>query len=150
MWKTKFYVHPKLFMKNILIIAILFLGQNALGQKSDDIQLANEYFINGDFEKAQDLYSSLADNPKNISIIHNNYLKLLFDLEEYKDAEKYLKRITKIFPKNVYYQIDKGFLLRQLGKEAEADKLFNNIIDKNKGNQYLIRQVSQYFINKRF
>jgi tetratricopeptide (TPR) repeat protein len=150
MWKTKIYLHPKLFMKNILIIFILFLGPLARAQKSEDIQLANEYFINGDLEKAQDLYSSLANNPKNISIIHNNYLKLLFDLEEYKEAEKYLKRISKIFPKNVYYQIDKGFLLMQLGDEIEADKLFHSIIDKNKGNQYVIRQVSQYFINKRF
>lgn len=131
-------------------MGMLLCGQYALAQKSDDIQLANEYFINGDLQKAQDLYASLANNPKNISIIHNNYLKLLFDLEEYKTAEKYLKRISKIFPKNVYYQIDQGFLLRQIGKEEESNKLFNTVIARNKSNQYLIRQVSQYFINKRF
>lgn len=150
MWKTKFYVYLNFFMRYILIISILLLATSAHAQKSDDIQLANEYFVNGDFEKAQDLYTSLAEDPKNISIIHNNYLMLLFDLEEYKDAEKYLKRISKIFPKNVYYQIDKGFLLRRLGKEEDADKLFNSIIENSKENQYLIRQVYQYFINKRF
>jgi len=140
----------KIYMRNIIIVILLFVWQTSSAQKSDDIQLANEYFLNAEFEKAQDLYSSLADDPKNISIIHTNYLKLLVDLKDYKTAEKYLKRIIKIFPRNIYYQIDQGILLREQGQELEANKTLDDIISGNKGNQHVMRQVSQYFLNKRY
>ncbi|MEQ6121344.1 tetratricopeptide repeat protein [Reichenbachiella sp. MALMAid0571] len=138
-------------MKKIfLFILIISAASKVVCQKSDDIQLANEYYINGELEKAGDLYKSLSTDPKNISIIHNNYFNLLMDLKEYKTADKYLNRISKIFPQNVYYQIDQGILFKQMGETSQADKLFNNIIEKNKTNEYLIRLASQYFINNRF
>lgn len=134
----------------IFLITILVAAHTLLAQKSDDIQLANEYFINGDFEKAGDLYKSLADDPKNISVIHNNYLSLLLDSKDFKTAEKYLKRVTKLFPQNVYYDIDQGILLKHIGKPLEADKVFNDVILKNRANEYHIRLAAQYFISKRF
>jgi len=140
-----------LFMKKLLLcIIILSAASNVVAQKTDDIQLANEYYVNGELEKAGDLYKSLSTDPKNISVIHNNYFNLLIDLKEFKSAEKYLNRIVKLFPQNIYYQIDQGILLREMGEISDADKLFNNLIEKNKANEYLIRLASQYFINNRF
>jgi len=136
--------------KLLLCIIILSAASNVVAQKTDDIQLANEYYVNGELEKAGDLYKSLSTDPKNISVIHNNYFNLLIDLKEFKSAEKYLNRIVKLFPQNIYYQIDQGILLREMGEISDADKLFNNLIEKNKANEYLIRLASQYFINNRF
>ena len=138
-------------MKRITTLLITFLiGANILAQKSDDIQLANEYFIKGEFEKASDLYKSLATKPQNISNIHNNYFSLLLELKDYKTADKYLKRINKLFPQNVYYQIDQGILLGNIGKEQDAEKVFDALINKYRSNEYSIRLASQYFITKRY
>ncbi len=137
-------------MKKLFFILVIINATNCLAQKTDDIQLANEYYINGELEKAGDLYEKLAETTKNIPIIHNNYFTLLLELREYKTADKYLKKIIKTFPQNVYYQIDKGVLIRQQGDLEESDKYFRQFIETNKGNEYKMRLAAQNFISKRY
>ncbi|MFY0651557.1 MAG: tetratricopeptide repeat protein [Cyclobacteriaceae bacterium] len=136
----------KIIFSLFLTIIIISSGY---AQKSPDIQLANEYYVNGEFEKANDLYKSLAQNPKNISIIHNNYFSLLLNIQDYKTAQKYLKRILKIFPDNVYYQIDNGILAQNASTKEDADQIYHEVIAKNKTYEYRIRLAAQYFNSKR-
>jgi len=133
-------------MKHFLFYIIIPLS--LFGQSDDQVKLANEYYFNGDLTKAGDIYSKLANDRKNISSIHTNYFNILLSLKEYKKAEKYLKKIRKIYPSNVYYQIDEGILYQTMGNTDLAHKKFNELIDRSKKNQYLVRTAAQYFISK--
>ena len=137
-------------MKYLILLLIGLTVQPLLAQRSDDVQLANEYYVNGELEKAGDLYAKLATKTQNISAIHNNYFSLLLELKNYKVAEKYLKRAIKAFPKNVNYQIDEGVLQRSMDQVEESNSTFEKVIEKHKTNEYYIRLASQYFLNKRY
>lgn len=135
-------------MKRFFYLYVIIIPQLLVAQNSDRIQLANEYFINGEFEKARDIYEDLAGSPQYIQQIHNNYMSILLNAADYKSAEKYLKRARKYYPSNVYYQIDEGQLYQMLGQPEKAEKVFAETIDNAKENKYLIGTAAQYFISK--
>ena len=81
--------------KYILLIIIILNSLTSLAQNSLKIQLANEYYQNGELIKAKDLYEELAKSTHNIRDIHTNYLSIFIKQEDYKSAEKYLKRIQR-------------------------------------------------------
>lgn len=136
-------------MQKLLILIIILVAPVLVqAQKADKTQLANEYYINGELEKALDIYSELAKDPKQVPVIHNNYFNILLELKEYKNADKYIKRTLKFFPSNTYYKIDRGILYNKMGKSEVAEKYFNQLIQDNKSNQYLTRTSAQYFATK--
>lgn len=120
----------------------------AAAQNSNQVQLANEYYINGEIDKARDIYEKLSGNPQYIQQIHNNYLNILFSEAAYKEAEKHIKKARKYFPTNVYYQIDEGLLYQAKGEMDQADKIYRETIENAKDNKYLIRTAAQYFVSK--
>ncbi len=131
-----------------LLILFLWIPNIIVAQSDRDIQLANEYYVNGDFEKAKDLYSILSKNSKNIPAIHNNYFNVLLSLNDFDEAEKYIKKALKVYPQNIYYQIDQGLLYRAMGQEDKAEAVFRKMIGDIKGNDFLIRTSAQYLISK--
>ena len=135
--------------QKFLLLFIFILSAQILVAQNDKINLANEYYNKGDYTKALDLYTDLVRRSRNIPAVHRNYFDILLTQNSYDQASKYIRRVIKIYPANVYYQIDEGVLLRAQGKIAEADKLFNKIIEANRKEDYKTRIAAQYFINKR-
>ncbi|MBU2914654.1 tetratricopeptide repeat protein [Reichenbachiella agariperforans] len=135
-------------MKKFLSILALIIPLTLVAQDDQNIQLANEYYLNGDYEKAKDLYDELAKSSQNIPNIHNNYLDVLLSLNDYKAAEKYLKVALKSYPSNVYYQIDEGILYTATDRNDQADKKYKMLITEIKENGFLVRTAAQYFISK--
>ncbi|MCV9388325.1 tetratricopeptide repeat protein [Reichenbachiella ulvae] len=135
-------------MKKFLIYLIAIFPLTLVAQDDQAIQLANEYYINGEFQKAKDIYDDLAKDSRNIPSIHNNYFNVLLSLNEYKDAEKYLNRALKSYPSNVYYRIDEGILMTATNRNSQADRYYQQIIADIKDNGFLVRTAAQYFISK--
>ncbi|MEP1780217.1 tetratricopeptide repeat protein [Reichenbachiella sp.] len=135
-------------MKKFFYLLIIITPTLAAAQSSNQVQLANEYYINGELDKARDIYEKLSGNPQYIQQIHNNYLSILLTIADYKAAEKHLKKARKYYPANVYYQIDEGLLYQTIGEEEKAENVYNETIDRAKENKYLIRTAAQYFVSK--
>ncbi len=133
----------------ILIIAILIVGVPTYGQQNNEVQLANEYYGQGDYVKAKKLYDEIAKDYKNIPLIHNNYFFLLIESQDYSDANKYIKRLIKKFPDNLYYRLDFGLLLLSSEGESKASDYFDNIISDVKFDTYLTSITADYFVNKK-
>lgn len=137
---------------NKQLIYILFFTSitvSLFGQDNNDIQLANEYYGQGEYDKAEELYEDLAKNWNNIPLIHNNYFFLLLETTAFNDAEKYIKRLIKRFPDNLYYKLDYGLLLFTQEGERVADQYFNDVIEDVKSNNYLISITADYFVSKK-
>jgi thioredoxin-like negative regulator of GroEL len=74
-----------------LIIILLALVSSAAWAQSNDILLANEYYQQGELEKAKSLYDQLAQNRRNIAQINSNYLEVLKQIGEPREIENYFK-----------------------------------------------------------
>jgi len=128
-----------------LIITLLTVRLASYGQ-TNSIRIADEYYRMGEVDKAKELYQSLAKNNRNIPQIHQNYLAVLLELNDFKEADKYINKILKWFPQNINYQIDNGIVLLREGKEKEANAYFNNLTDRISGDRYQARRAVQYML----
>ncbi len=129
---------------NILCLSFLFFAFSALSQQTQEIQIANEYYLKGEKSKAAELYSYLAKSDNNIPIIHNNYFTILLDLGRYDEAQNYLKRIIKKEPRNLQYKLDQGILYMRSGDITKADKYIRELIADNKANVQSAKMISDY------
>ena len=136
-------------VNKLIVILILLSSKIVFSQTTNDIQLANEYYGQGQYDKAQKLYEELAKDFNNISLIHNNYFFLLLETTNYSEAEKYIKKLIKRFPDNLYYKLDLGLLKFTSEGEKEADIYFKDIIQQIKSDNYLVSITADYFVNKK-
>lgn len=119
---------------------------SAYAQDNSDIQIANEYFIKGDKDKALAMYESLAKRPENIPQIHENYLTLMIDMGKFRDAENYVERLVKRYDDRLNYKLDLGFVYLRSGDEQKADRYLKNFIKTVSGDIYRVRTVSDYLV----
>ncbi len=138
----------QIFTKILFVLLFSTLTYNVNGQ-DDKILLANEYFSNGDVEKAKGLYNELSRRQKNIPRIHNNYLELLTSNGDFKGAEFYIKRAIKFYPNYVDYHIDLGMLYKSKGNEQAANKYFDNILSRVEKGEFNVQATAQSFMRKR-
>jgi tetratricopeptide (TPR) repeat protein len=140
--------------RTALLYIFCFLVNGLVAQVTDPVALANEYYVQGDLEKAKKEYKKLAKDNLNIPAIHDNYLKLLLTDQEYDDAEKYLKEVIKNNPENFFYEIDLGMLYKAQKEETKAERIFNAAIQTQakeageKGRTNGIRLMANTFFEK--
>ena len=132
-----------LFISVLLMITIIKVA----GQISDEVKLANEYYSAGETAKALILYEQLANDYTKISLIHNNYFYLLLSGGSFKSAHRYINKITKRFPGNINYQLDRGKIFIAEGKNGSAENYYSELIKQISTNSYLVSHVSNYFVS---
>ena len=86
-----------------LFFFLSFLTFNfSFGQITEiDLQLAQKYFIDQDYEKAHLYYEKIAKEPQYSSKIYKNYKSTLLEIGRFKEAEKLCKTQIKSFPNKV-------------------------------------------------
>ena len=133
--------------KYIPFLLATIVSINAMAQ-SNQVLLANEYFNEGEVEKAMTLYEDLADNYRNIPHIHNNYFSLLLGIRDFGKAEKYISKVLKRFPDNTNYVLDRGLIFHEKGDESGVKKYYEDYIKRISSDVYKTRVAANYFINK--
>jgi tetratricopeptide (TPR) repeat protein len=71
-------------------------------QKSEKLELADEYFKRGNYEKALELYEDLKGNPATDKKLFSNYLTCLDKLKPAK-SEAASKKFLKRYPDDIFY-----------------------------------------------
>src|SRR6188768_3963960 len=107
-------------------LGIMLLSKPAFAQDQTEIQIANEYVLKGEKEKALTVYQSLLKKTENIALVHNNYLNLLLDMGRYKDAEAYVNRVIKLDSK-ITYKLDLGRIYIVSGDQPKGDKYLKTL-----------------------
>ena len=121
----------------------------SFGQNREDIQIAHEYVLKGEKEKALKVYEDLAKNFINIPLIHNDYLNLLLDLAKYKDAEDYVEKLIRKVDDRITYRLDLGLVYIKSGDVQKAEKQFKSIIKSSATDIYKIKSISDYLAGHR-
>ncbi|PLK46410.1 tetratricopeptide repeat protein [Emticicia sp. TH156] len=122
-----------------LFFALISISLSLCAQ---DIELANEYFKQGEFEKAKEIYGRLARDKNSVGLIHSNYLQTLYKLKDWGEAEKFLKRQIKANEQFLTYRADYALMLEMTGRVDDSQKELNSLIDlaaRNEGTVYEIQ-----------
>ena len=122
-----------------LSFAVISYGQEA--------RLAQEYFRNGEFEKAAVLYEKLHQSAKN-DFYFNRYIESLLALEEFEKAEGVVKSTIKKQPKNLQLYVTYGNILERQFKDEEAKKQYREAIKKVEPDQFKIIKLANAFIGQ--
>lgn len=129
-------------------ILLLNISSLVFAQPDSNIQLANEYLVKGEKQKAIELYREAIKNDQNISLVHNNYLNTLADLGLYDEAQRYLSRVVKRYPDNLIYQIDAAWIYLRSSDVSRAKKLIKELIDANKTNTGRIKLIADQLMSR--
>lgn len=135
-------------MRILFFTCFYFVAVIALPQSNQQISLANAYYQEGDLNKAISIYRELADEPQNISFIHNNYLEILYTKQLNDETEKYLKKIRRWSPNNIKYDVDLIDYYITVNDSSTAEKQYKDVEQKVLQNLGYLRSAAQFFINK--
>ena len=135
-------------MKAYLVILFLFLSFIGYSQTDDESQLALEYYRNKEYDKASEIYIKLYNKNK-IKIYYNYYLYCLFELKEFDEAEKFVKKEIKKAPEDLSLLVDYGFIFKSKNQPNDANEQFDNAIKKIIPDQVQIINLANAFISKR-
>lgn len=126
---------------------ILFANVDIQAQQgTTDEQLASYYLDIGEYQKALLYYEKLyGENPKasNYEGLVTCYTKL----ENYKEAEKLVKKQIKKFNSNTYY-IDLGSIYEAQGKLSDANSAYRDAITNLPESQGLVIRTANEFIRR--
>lgn len=138
----------KIIIKIIQIIFICGLLTNtSFAQDLQEIQIANEYVLKGQKEKALSLYKQLAKKNENIQLIHANYFNLLIDIGNFSQAESYIERLIKRDEK-LSYRLDLGVIYVRSGDVTKADKYFKTLMKSLGEDSYKLKTMSDYLATR--
>lgn len=118
-------------MKFSLIFSFLFLIMTApvIGQNS---KLADQYYLEAEYQKAADLYLKLHDQvKKNKNYIYfNKYIECLLALKEFDLAEKEIQEQMEAEPNDFSMLVTLGNVQERMGHYDEAQNSYRMAIEK--------------------
>ncbi|PHN04893.1 hypothetical protein CRP01_19410 [Flavilitoribacter nigricans DSM 23189 = NBRC 102662] len=111
-------------------------------------KLAQQYYQNGEYEKAASLYEQLYQANERNPYYFDRYVDCLIYLEQYDDADKVISRQLRKDPENVNLYVTAGRLYERQMKDDEAKKQYEAAIDNLPANQYTITRLANAFLSQ--
>jgi len=127
-------------------ILAFFISFSLLAQGNDS-KLAQQYYADGEFEKAGVLYEKLYQANNKNDYYFTRYMDCLLALEEFNTAEKVIKKQLKKNPKLVQLYVTYGNLYERQYKPEEAQEQYEKAIKKLPADRFHITRLANAFIN---
>lgn len=136
--------------KYFLIFLISALATSVFSQEIEKTKaLAQQYYNNGNYEKAAVLYEELFDSEKNNYTYYTYLFNSLLKLNEYDKLEKIVKRQIKKQAGQDQYLIDLAFLYMQNNQVAKGEKISQDAINNLSADEGRIRNLAYKFMSFR-
>ncbi len=110
-----------------------------------EYQLAEQYFRNGEYEKAAELYEKIWQRQPGNYLVYQNYVKSLVELKQFDRAERVVQKQIKTNPNDLSYFVDMGMLHRWQGNEKAASEQFQKALDRITTNTQQINRLANRF-----
>lgn len=132
-------------MRFIILFAMFVLLP--LLAPAQDSKLAQQYYQDGEFEKAAVLYEKLyVQNNKN-DFYFDRYIECMLASEKFDDVENALKKELKDDPNNIRLYVTYGNLYERQFQEDKAKEQYEKAIKKMPADQYQITRLAGAFSN---
>jgi len=113
----------------VLVAALLALTPASEVQAQDDIDLAEHYYNQGQFEQARLYYDKIYKTNKTTRV-YTNYLNTLVALNDFEEAEKLVKKKIKTDSDDGIAFVQLGELYKRFNKTKEAQEEFAKALSK--------------------
>lgn len=130
----------------LYICLILVIITTKVSGQDVGLSLANEYFQEGEYEKARVEYEKLSRKDGYVAIIYSNYVKTLLELNKPEEAQKFIKRAIKLEDDHTLYEIDHLLISVKINGEDKSEKEFLSFVNEIKGNPVLVEKAAAYFL----
>ncbi len=110
-----------------------------------EAELAKQYFDQGEFEKASELFEKLYDRQPANEYYLTRYLESLAGAKRYSDAEKAIKRALKDDPEKVQLLVQQGQMLEDQGKVDDAKKSYAEALKRMPAERFAIQKLANAF-----
>ena len=128
-----------------LFLSLLFLLFGSISFAQTDVELAEYYFNNGDFEQAKLYYEQIYKSDRS-NKVYEKYLATLIALEELEEAEKMVKKKLKSSKVKAEAHVDLGALYKQFGDRDKAEKEFDSAVKELQGGRSAAIRLGNAFI----
>lgn len=129
--------------KSILFLFSFLLSASLLGQ---NVNLANDYYKNGEYEKAATIFEKLvSQRPSAGSYYFTRYLECLTALGEFDKAKKATEKQLKSAKNKSPFYIHLGHLLEKEGKVEKAEKNYRKAIENMGANHAFVSATASAF-----
>ncbi len=129
-------------MRTILTSLLLVLPFLAISQNA---RLAQQYFLDGEYEKAAILYEQLFEQNEENEYYFDRYFNSLLNLERYQEAEQLVERQIRQFPENMRLYVSLGTLFEAQLKDDKAQEQYMRAIGQLPRNKYAITKLANIF-----
>ncbi len=133
-----------LLFSGVLFFSILSTHVNA--QSMQDRALADQYMASLEYDKAAEIYDKIFD--KDPFGTYSNYLRCLFALKDYKEAEKIVKKMSKRQPDNLSLLSDLGYIYFLQEDEPKARDQYEKARKSLKPDQGSIMNLANSFVQR--
>lgn len=116
-----------------LSLVFIFVSFFAFAQQNSQ-QLAYQYYLNGEYDKASTLYKDLFEYQFS-PIYYRPYFSSLFNIGDYKEAEILAKKAVKLYPKSLSYQLEVAISQEKSGYRSKAERTYKKLFDRITGQQ---------------
>ncbi len=129
-------------MRFLMIGALMMLPLLAGAQ---DARLAQQYFLDGEYEKASALYEQLYQKHERNDFYFDRYVECLIALEEFNEAEKVIKRQLKREPDNVKLYVAFGKVYERQFLDDKANEQYHKAIDNLPRDRFAVIKLANAF-----
>jgi tetratricopeptide (TPR) repeat protein len=134
----------KFLFQFILFLACSFFVNISFAQ---DPRLATQYFQNGEFEKAAEVYLALRNKHPNNEYYFTSLIDCYMQMENYDEASKLLKKELEKNSTEPKLYMSYGNLLERIGKPEEAEKQYEKAVTHIKPDRNSIITIASQFVN---
>lgn len=126
---------------------VFFLAGSLLAQNS---KLADQYYLEGEYQKAADLYFKLNETAKKNSnfVYFNKYIECLLALRQYEQAEKEIKEQMTTTPDDYSMMVTLGNVQERMGNYDAAQHSYQTAIEKLPAKIDAISRLGNAFITQ--
>ncbi|MCH8488049.1 MAG: tetratricopeptide repeat protein [Candidatus Cyclonatronum sp.] len=133
----------------LLLFSLLILDTALAQQRGASFQRANQFFSQGEYELAADMYRELLQqNPENIPVI-DRLATTLVQLRNYEEAIELLTRFTLQNPGFPNLSVRVGEIYHINGQRDEALGWWRKIVEQNERNVQVYRLVAESMVSRR-
>jgi tetratricopeptide (TPR) repeat protein len=134
-------------MRNWVFCMFFFQSLIGFSQSETDIQLAQYYYSNGEFDKAVVYYQNLYFK-SSTKVYFLRYFDCLIKTKNRKEAEKILKKQINSNRKDVELKIMLGLFYEEDNNVKSAEKIYNELIDDLSSVPNQIIELANLFVKK--
>ncbi|MDQ3017035.1 MAG: tetratricopeptide repeat protein, partial [Bacteroidota bacterium] len=136
-----------MIIRFFLVFTLFLTGYAAIGQNS---KLADQYYLEGEYQKAADLYLKLHETARktNNYTYFNKYIECLLSLRDYEMAEREIQKQMLTEPDDFSMLVTLGNVQERRGNYDDAQASYKLAIEKLPGRMDAITRLGNAFINQ--